>query len=176
EFVCNAVLKHPWTSRHDVLTDLVTKIRRFRDERDWKRFHDPKNLAIAISIEAARSSTGDGWRKTPQASRQIFRGRAAAFTVQRARCFWFGMLRPTSRLLSPQSRTIRRGRNRQRIPGIMLDNRQETLPERHHARPVVKLGRQRVVGSVLHRCEIDDIVRSDRRSRRRQLSKRNISN
>ena len=26
----------------------------FRDERDWKKFHDPKNLAEAISIEAFR--------------------------------------------------------------------------------------------------------------------------
>jgi dCTP diphosphatase len=25
----------------------------FRDERDWAKFHDPKNLAEAISIEAA---------------------------------------------------------------------------------------------------------------------------
>jgi NTP pyrophosphatase (non-canonical NTP hydrolase) len=28
-------------------------LREFRDERDWKKFHDPKNLAEAISIEAA---------------------------------------------------------------------------------------------------------------------------
>jgi NTP pyrophosphatase (non-canonical NTP hydrolase) len=26
---------------------------KFRDERDWKQFHDSKNLAIALSIEAA---------------------------------------------------------------------------------------------------------------------------
>jgi NTP pyrophosphatase (non-canonical NTP hydrolase) len=25
----------------------------FRDERDWKQFHDTKNLAVALSIEAA---------------------------------------------------------------------------------------------------------------------------
>jgi len=25
----------------------------FRDERDWKQFHDTKNLALALSIEAA---------------------------------------------------------------------------------------------------------------------------
>ena len=25
----------------------------FRDERDWKQFHDTKNLAIALSIEVA---------------------------------------------------------------------------------------------------------------------------
>jgi NTP pyrophosphatase (non-canonical NTP hydrolase) len=28
-------------------------LRQFRDERNWKKFHDPKNLAEAISIEAA---------------------------------------------------------------------------------------------------------------------------
>lgn len=30
------------------LTDLVVK---FRDERDWKKFHNPKDLTIAMSIE-----------------------------------------------------------------------------------------------------------------------------
>lgn len=28
-------------------------LRKFRDERDWSQFHDPKNIASAISIEAA---------------------------------------------------------------------------------------------------------------------------
>lgn len=27
-------------------------ILKFRDERDWKQFHNPKDLATAISIEA----------------------------------------------------------------------------------------------------------------------------
>jgi NTP pyrophosphatase (non-canonical NTP hydrolase) len=31
------------------LTDLLLK---FRDERDWKQFHNSKDLALAISIEA----------------------------------------------------------------------------------------------------------------------------
>lgn len=29
------------------------KILKFRNDRDWKQFHDPKNLAEAISIEAS---------------------------------------------------------------------------------------------------------------------------
>ena len=33
------------------LKDLVT---RFRDDRDWKQFHNPKDLANAIAIEAAK--------------------------------------------------------------------------------------------------------------------------
>lgn len=32
------------------LTDLLLK---FRDERDWKQFHNSKDLALAISIEAS---------------------------------------------------------------------------------------------------------------------------
>jgi hypothetical protein len=32
---------------------LKTRLLAFRDERDWKQFHDPKNLAEAIVIEAA---------------------------------------------------------------------------------------------------------------------------
>lgn len=35
------------------LTMIQQKIREFRDERDWMQFHNPKNLAISISIEAA---------------------------------------------------------------------------------------------------------------------------
>lgn len=32
---------------------LTEELIRFRDERDWAQFHDSKNLATAISIEAA---------------------------------------------------------------------------------------------------------------------------
>ena len=35
------------------LTTLRDSLRRFADERDWNRFHSPKNLAISVSLEAA---------------------------------------------------------------------------------------------------------------------------
>jgi dCTP diphosphatase len=34
------------------LNQIRRRIRKFRDERDWMQFHDPKNLACSISIEA----------------------------------------------------------------------------------------------------------------------------
>ncbi|MBN9463518.1 MAG: nucleotide pyrophosphohydrolase [Burkholderiales bacterium] len=37
----------------DPLTELAQALRRFADERDWDRFHAPKNLAMALSVEAA---------------------------------------------------------------------------------------------------------------------------
>jgi len=33
--------------------DLKEAIKKFRDERDWGKYHKPKDLALSISIEAA---------------------------------------------------------------------------------------------------------------------------
>jgi len=35
------------------IDQLQSLFARFRDDRDWKQFHTPKNLAAAISIEVA---------------------------------------------------------------------------------------------------------------------------
>jgi NTP pyrophosphatase (non-canonical NTP hydrolase) len=34
------------------LADLVQQLRHFARERDWERFHSPKNLAMALAAEA----------------------------------------------------------------------------------------------------------------------------
>jgi NTP pyrophosphatase (non-canonical NTP hydrolase) len=36
----------------DRLADLVAQLRRFTREREWSRFHDPKNLAMLVASEA----------------------------------------------------------------------------------------------------------------------------
>ncbi len=36
-----------------MLEDVTDRIVAFRDRRDWKQFHSPRNLAASISIEAA---------------------------------------------------------------------------------------------------------------------------
>ena len=33
--------------------ETMTQILQFRDDRDWKQFHNPKDLAISISLESA---------------------------------------------------------------------------------------------------------------------------
>jgi NTP pyrophosphatase (non-canonical NTP hydrolase) len=36
-----------------MIQDTINKILQFRDDRNWKQFHNPKDLAISISLEAA---------------------------------------------------------------------------------------------------------------------------
>lgn len=49
---------------------LTEELIRFRDERDWEQFHDSKNLATAISIEAAELNELFLW-KTIQESDEM---------------------------------------------------------------------------------------------------------
>jgi NTP pyrophosphatase (non-canonical NTP hydrolase) len=35
------------------LQEIMEKIISFRDERDWKQFHNPKDLAMCLNIEAS---------------------------------------------------------------------------------------------------------------------------
>lgn len=37
----------------DTLIELRDALRGFADDRDWEQFHSPKNLAIALSVEAS---------------------------------------------------------------------------------------------------------------------------
>ncbi|MEJ2166813.1 MAG: nucleotide pyrophosphohydrolase [Desulfobacterales bacterium] len=35
------------------MKEIIEKLRTFADEREWAKFHSPKNLAMALSVEAA---------------------------------------------------------------------------------------------------------------------------
>jgi dCTP diphosphatase len=35
------------------LQDLTERLRSFAEERDWEKFHTPKNLAMALAVEVA---------------------------------------------------------------------------------------------------------------------------
>ena len=39
----------------------IQQILQFRDERDWKQFHNPKDLSISISLEAAELLENFQW-------------------------------------------------------------------------------------------------------------------
>ena len=58
------------SKKNDQLASLLEAILEFRDKRDWAQFHDPKNLAEAISIEAAELLEHFLW-KNPSESRKL---------------------------------------------------------------------------------------------------------
>ena len=56
------------------IQELIDLLVKFRDERDWGQFHDSKNLALALSIEAAELNELFLWKKDSE-SKNIDRER-----------------------------------------------------------------------------------------------------
>ncbi|SDT90329.1 nucleotide pyrophosphohydrolase [Halopseudomonas salegens] len=49
------------------MQEAIARLRQFRDERDWKQFHNPKDLSLALSIEAAELLEVFLWKSPEQA-------------------------------------------------------------------------------------------------------------
>ena len=49
------------------MKDLTQLLVEFRDARDWGQFHNPKDLALALSIEAAELNEAFLWKKSEEA-------------------------------------------------------------------------------------------------------------
>lgn len=50
-----------------MLDDLKEEIIKFRDQRNWKQFHNPKDLSISISIEASELLENFQWKSSEEA-------------------------------------------------------------------------------------------------------------
>ena len=59
------------------LNALTRKIVAFRDARDWKQFHNPKDTAISLSLEAAELLEHFQWKNPAEIERHIKANKAA---------------------------------------------------------------------------------------------------
>jgi NTP pyrophosphatase (non-canonical NTP hydrolase) len=58
------------SDQETTIAQLRQTVREFVDARDWQQFHSPKNLSMALAIEAAELMEHFQWI-TPEASRAI---------------------------------------------------------------------------------------------------------
>ena len=70
----------------DSLENLRSKINAFVAERDWAQFHTPKNLAMAMIVEAAELVEQFQW-DTPQESTQLSADKREAVSHELADTF-----------------------------------------------------------------------------------------
>jgi NTP pyrophosphatase (non-canonical NTP hydrolase) len=50
------------------MKDLIEVLIKFRNERDWEQFHNPKDLALAINVEAGELLEQFLWKKPEEAN------------------------------------------------------------------------------------------------------------
>tara|TARA_B100000676_G_scaffold85340_1_gene85488 strand:- start:223 stop:573 length:351 start_codon:yes stop_codon:yes gene_type:complete len=61
----------------DSIRDLTTRINAFRDVRDWKQFHNPKDMAVSISIESAELLEQFQWKNAEECEAHLQENREA---------------------------------------------------------------------------------------------------
>ena len=70
------------------ISELQQTLRQFANERDWEQFHTPKNLATALSVEAAELLEHFQWL-TAEQSRSIPTDKRAAIAHEIADVFLY---------------------------------------------------------------------------------------
>jgi len=63
------------------LPEIKDKIRKFVRERDWEKFHSPKNLSMSIAIEAAELMEHFQWLTIAQ-SKKLLRNKASRVEIE----------------------------------------------------------------------------------------------
>ncbi|HBD02581.1 TPA: nucleotide pyrophosphohydrolase [Candidatus Collierbacteria bacterium] len=48
------------------MDELIKLVIKFRDDRDWKQFHNPKDMAISLSLEASELLEHFQWKKSDE--------------------------------------------------------------------------------------------------------------
>jgi len=55
----------------DSIRELTARIRCFVEARDWKKFHNPKDMAVAITAEAGELLQHFVWQQDDQIERRV---------------------------------------------------------------------------------------------------------
>jgi len=50
--------------------EIIDALLKFRNERDWEQFHNPKDLALAINVEAGELLELFLWKKPDEANKE----------------------------------------------------------------------------------------------------------
>ena len=53
------------------INEITKKIIHFRDERDWMQFHDPKNMAVSIILEASELLEHFQWKTKEEVEKYV---------------------------------------------------------------------------------------------------------
>ena len=58
------------------ISEITKKIIKFRDERDWMQFHDPKNMAVSIILEASELLEHFQWKTKEEVEKYVMQNNA----------------------------------------------------------------------------------------------------
>lgn len=58
-----------------IIRDLTEKVLHFRDERNWKQFHNPKDMALSLVLEATEVLEHFQWKGIDETEKHVKRNK-----------------------------------------------------------------------------------------------------
>ena len=58
------------------ISKITKKIIQFRDERDWMQFHDPKNMAVSVILEASELLEHFQWKTKEEVKKYVMQNKS----------------------------------------------------------------------------------------------------
>lgn len=74
------------------LRNLIEKIVAFRDERDWKQFHNPKDVAMSLGLEAGEVMEHFQWKSPKEVDEYVIGHREEIAEELADRLYWVLLL------------------------------------------------------------------------------------
>lgn len=66
-FLCLTKLMIQGEKYMNEIKEMTEKVIRFRDARNWKQFHNPKDLALSLTVEASELLENFQWKSSEEA-------------------------------------------------------------------------------------------------------------
>ena len=74
------------------LSELKLAVEQFVSERDWKQFHNPKNLSMSLSIEAAELMELFQWLSLEEAKERVLKWADGLLGITPQECLYVRIL------------------------------------------------------------------------------------
>lgn len=65
------------TPHKDIIEDLTKQVIKFRNARDWKQFHSPKDISISMAIEAGEVMDHFLWKNEDEIKKHVSKNKPA---------------------------------------------------------------------------------------------------
>jgi len=98
------------------IDELTAKIIAFRDARDWAQFHNPKDVAISLSLEAAELLEHFQWKNSAEIEKHVKTHKTAISEELADVLYWVLLLSHDLKIDPLAALTKKLGKNAKKYP------------------------------------------------------------
>jgi len=98
------------------IKNITKKIIEFRDKRDWKQFHNPKDLAISLNLEASELLEHFQWKNENEINEYLKKNKTQVAEELADIMYWVLLISNDLKIDIMKSLEIKMNKNKKKYP------------------------------------------------------------